>query len=209
MKKILLFIMFNFFNVLILSSQTIDISEKIKPVFVYDNYGGYFYNDDGDLTVFEAIFKKTNHNKKPQFIGYNKLYLFLNDSTVFLNYFPEIDFKENDIEVENLKKEGKLAVFNENNKINFKYQRYDFELEYNNLNNALFENKIFLYCKINYRTKYKTYNKTYILLKDSSYLAWHKVFNNYLILACHSQGGSGHIINLEVFDLDKMTVLAR
>jgi len=71
MKKIILFAIFNILIIFNLFSQTYDISDKIKPVFVYNNYGGYFYSDDGDLTVFEAIFKKANKNKKPAFIGYN------------------------------------------------------------------------------------------------------------------------------------------
>ncbi|MBN2546519.1 MAG: hypothetical protein JXB50_12030 [Spirochaetes bacterium] len=208
-KKKIFFIVFFICISISIYSQTYDISDKIKPVFVYTNNGGYFYSDDGELTIFEAIFKKTNNNKKPVFIGYNKLYLLLNKSTVFLNSFPTIDFKDNSIELENLLNEGKLMELNENDKINFKYKKYDFELAYNNLNNDFFENKIFLYYKISYRTKYRTYNKTYILLKDSSNLSWYKVFNNYLILACQSKGGSGHLISLEIFDLDKMIKFVR
>ena len=179
--------------------SVIDLSFTIYPIFEYNNFGGYYYIENGELIILEAIYDDSNKYDKPVFKCYTRKRLItelrmkdkiINNSTIYIAEYNPSYLEINSLEEFDKLWEDKLKnSFSDKNNITFKYKQYNCEITIDlesQITNVFIGNN----------------NRKVKIIDIYAFYVWHKIINNYLIIALHSQGGSGHTIILQIYNIE-------
>ncbi len=185
-----------------------DISGKVHPFFHYSNYGGYFYVENEKLMILEAVFDDSKENIKPAFVCYVHKTIkteiivkerIINKETTF--YFT--DYSPSFIKIDSLEVFEKVIgpklskTPDGSGKITIKYKDNDLMLYYDN-GKRINSNAALILDKKQKKVK--------IIDEEADYI-WHELIDKYLLIALISQGGSGHTIYLNIYNLEDILKL--
>jgi hypothetical protein len=179
--------------------KTIDVTDKIKPVFSYYNWGGFFLIEKDKLSILEAVYKDAGNNNVPNLVGFVIINVTIGSEgkssdilpvSLVTRYPSFISFKE--FQTEWSEKIG--PVSGDSGRLLLPYQDDEVEIDWDNTSAVNQHTSIFISFN----------NKKYKVIDIPSFYIWSKIVDRYLILVTLLGGGSGHSISLEIYDINEI-----
>jgi hypothetical protein len=178
---------------------------EIHPLFEYSNYDGYFYVENGELYMLEAVFDDSSGDGNPDFVGYARKTLFtdvvMKGRTVESNVTAHAgDASPMFVKVESLEDMDKLwettlsRYPQGKNRITQAYRGWEMTIDYDN--RGANEQRT--------AVVFRNDRRTVTIIDDPALYIWHRIYDRYLALALLSAGGSGHTIYFEIYNLEDL-----